>query len=154
MSWQHLRSYKDRYWLVTAHSWWLYSAAPLRNQVIRTMTWYPIVILSWQWVNQSLPHSNNAERLAMKPGVHIIYKYTLFIFYSANSTIHQLVIKDCFTYNNWYRQVKLQHIHIYTIMVCHLNQCHHATQSWHWANQSLPYPNNAKHLLGSDKYKF
>ena len=28
------------YWLVTAHSWWLYSAAPLGNQANNTMTWY------------------------------------------------------------------------------------------------------------------
>ena len=40
-SWQHLRSL---IWTLTCdrvHSWWLYSAAPLGNPTISTMTWYP-----------------------------------------------------------------------------------------------------------------
>ena len=40
-------------------------------------------------------------------------------------------------------------MHLY-MMVCHLNQHHHTTQSCYpnpdWANQFLPYPHNAEHL--------
>ena len=35
---QYLRLYQDGYRLVTAHSWLLYSAAPLGNQATSTMT--------------------------------------------------------------------------------------------------------------------
>ena len=38
-------------------------------------------------------------------------------------------INGHFTYNDWYRQVKWQHMHLYNIMVCCLNQRHHTTQS-------------------------
>ena len=66
----------------SAHSLRLHSAAPLGNQAIRTMTWYPTqshypdtephdliphsVTLSWHWANQSLQYSNNAKHLARK----------------------------------------------------------------------------------------
>ena len=45
----------------SAHSWWLYSAAPGRQHhglISHSVT------LSWYWANQSLHYSNNAERLA------------------------------------------------------------------------------------------
>ena len=44
MSLQYLRSYQDRRWVPTsdsAHSWYLYSAAPVGNKVTDTMTQYP-----------------------------------------------------------------------------------------------------------------
>ena len=43
MSWQHIRSYQDEYQLVTMHSWWLYSAAPLGHQfmVLVASSHYP-----------------------------------------------------------------------------------------------------------------
>ena len=64
--------------------------------------------------------------------------YTLFIFYSANSTIQHIVIKGCFTYNNRYRQVKSQHI---VMCMCCLYQRHHATQSYYLDTEpTSPYP--------------
>ena len=66
-------------------------------------------------------------------------KYKLFIsLVPINSTIQQVVINGHFTYNNWYRQVKSQHRHIYTIMMCHLNQRHHATQSYYPDSDTEP----------------
>ena len=55
-------------------------------------------------------------------------------FYDANWTISTTGYQGHFTYSNWCRQVKSQHIHIYTIKyymctVCHPNQYHHTTQS-------------------------
>ena len=49
----------------SAYSWRLYSAAPLGDQTISTMTWHlTVVTLSWHWANQSFPCPNNAQCLA------------------------------------------------------------------------------------------
>ena len=40
-SYQQLRSYQDWCRFVIAYSWLPYSAAPLGDQVVSTMTWYP-----------------------------------------------------------------------------------------------------------------
>ena len=59
-------------WVLTCssvHSWWPYSAIPLRNQAASTMTWYPTQ--SHYLATQSLPHSNSAEHLARKRQVSI-----------------------------------------------------------------------------------
>ena len=43
-SWTHLRLYQYEYWLVTVHSWQLYSAALLREQTTSIMMWFPTTI--------------------------------------------------------------------------------------------------------------
>ena len=57
----------------SAHWWWLYSAASLEHQAASIMTCYPNQShLSWYWVNQSLPYTNNAERQAREQQVSIL----------------------------------------------------------------------------------
>ena len=61
----------------SAHLWRLYSTAPLGNQATSTMSQFPhSVTLSWHWANQSLPHPNNAEHLARKRQVSILFDST------------------------------------------------------------------------------
>ena len=53
-----------------------YSAAPLGNQAVSNMTWYPTqVTLCWHWAKQSLPYPNNAERLAGKRQAYIFLSH-------------------------------------------------------------------------------
>ena len=57
----------------SAHSWWLYSAARLGNQVTSTMTWYPPQSHYPDTVwHQSMPYPNNSECLARKRQVSIV----------------------------------------------------------------------------------
>ena len=75
--------------------------------------------------------------------------YQFVYFYSDNSTIQKLVIKGHFTYYSWFQQVESQHIHIYAIMVCGLNQRHHTTKP----SSPCLIPIMLSIRLGSDKYQ-
>ena len=63
-----LRSYQDGYWLVTAHSQWLNSAATLGDRP----GGQHYDTLSWHRTNESLTYPKNAECLARKRQVSII----------------------------------------------------------------------------------
>ena len=75
-------------WVLTcdsAHSWWLYSAAPLGDWIICTMSEYPI----WSDYLASLfPYLNNAECPARKRQVSII-KSLVWLAYLSTIIIYQ-----------------------------------------------------------------
>ena len=62
-------------WALTcdsAHSWWLYSTAPLGNQATDTMNWYPTrSYYPESWTCQSLPYPKNAIHQARKQQVSV-----------------------------------------------------------------------------------
>ena len=67
-SWQQLRSYEDRYRLVTMHTYGVfYSVAALGNQITGTMIQYPT--LPRHWANQSLLYPIKAEHQAWQVSV-------------------------------------------------------------------------------------
>ena len=78
-------------------------------------------------------------------GTHssVITNYKLFIFYRANSTAYQ---------RSLYMQQRIStselttyaHIYYHGVSTQPAPSCHSIILSWHWSNQSLPYPNNAK----------
>ena len=76
-----------------AHSWWLYSAATLGDQVASTMTWYP--------TQSHYPRNdNNAKQLARKRQVSIL-KWFVWCYLSRdlNSLISQIGRLGCSTHS-------------------------------------------------------
>ena len=55
-----------------AHSWWLYSAAPLEGMVTNHDSKFHSVTFSWHCANQSLPYPSNAECLTRNRQVSIL----------------------------------------------------------------------------------
>ena len=69
----------------SVNSWWLYSAARLRDQATSTMTWYPhSVTLSWHWANWSLPYPNIMPSTWLGSDKYQFYKSLVWLNQSLN----------------------------------------------------------------------
>ena len=103
----------------SAHSWWLYSAAPLGNQFTSTMTWYP-----WHWAKQSLPYPNKASRLAGKRQVSI-FKSLVWLDQGSSKTVGRHSTHLTTSPHLW------MIIHLVTLIVQRgYTSCNHYTTTW------------------------
>ena len=87
----------------SAHSWRLYSVAPLENQASSTMTWYPTQ--SYYPDTKCFPYSNNAKCLARKWHVSILKLLVWFNQGSnrraSDSTISQNGRRTLYSFGSW-----------------------------------------------------